>query len=152
MFFLTITNCFLIFFTSSAGSGDSLQCLLPDGTSCPKALCPKNTVVYICNMPPLNSQLGYIKWNFSTAVGNWGNCSAGFITFRQPIIAQGCTNKICGKYTGSIVTPCTMAKLTVMITSELNGTVIQCQNIDATGSNMSILGTSSIVISGECIY
>ena len=158
MFFLTMTHCFIIFCTPSAASVDSLQCLLPDGTSCPKALCPNSTVVYICNMPPLNSQLGYIKWNFSMAVGNWGNCNAGYMVLSQPIITQGCTNQStpCGQYTGAIVTPCTMTSLTVMITQHLNETIIQCQNINSTikGTiiSMSILGTSSIIISGECIY
>ena len=60
----------------STGSVDSLLCLRPDGTSCPKFVCPNTTVIYSCNLPPLNSQLGYIKWNFSTILGN---CSAGYI-------------------------------------------------------------------------
>ena len=149
---------YIFFCTASASSFDSLQCLLPDGTSCPKSLCQNNTIDYIWNTPPLNSQLGYTKWNFSSVVGNWGNCNAGYMLLQQPIIAQGCTNqsKPCGQYTGSIETPCTMTSLTVMITQDLDGTIIQCQNINSTISgttnSRSILGASSIVISGECIY
>ena len=45
--------------------------------------------------------------------------------------------------------PCTMASLAVMITQDLNGTIIQCLNIDTLG-NMNLLGTFSIVVSGKC--
>ncbi|KAL5494262.1 hypothetical protein EMCRGX_G015559 [Ephydatia muelleri] len=125
------------------GGVDSLQY---DGTSCPKSLCPNTTVIYSCNLPPLNSQFGYIKWTFSTIMGN---CSAGDIALRQPIFTHECTEqtRTCGKYTGSMFIPCTMTSLAVMITQDLNGTIIQCLNIDTLG-NMNLLGTSSIVVSG----
>ena len=45
--------------------------------------------------------------------------------------------------------PCNMTSLAVMITQDLNGTIIQCLNIDTLG-NMNLLGTSSIVVSGKC--
>ena len=116
--------------------------------SCPKSLCPNTTVIYSCNLPPLNSQLGYTKWSFSTIMGN---CPVGYIALRQPIFTQGCTEqtRICGYYTGSMFMPCTMTSLAVMITQDLSGTIIQCLNIDTLGS-MNLLGTSSIVVSGKC--
>ena len=45
--------------------------------------------------------------------------------------------------------PCTMTSLAVMITQDLNGTIIQCSNVDTLGS-INLLGTSSIVVSGKC--
>ncbi|KAL5494266.1 hypothetical protein EMCRGX_G015563 [Ephydatia muelleri] len=121
---------------------------VPIDVCCPKSLCPNTTVIYSCNMPSLNSQLGYTKWSFGTIVGN---CPVGNIALRQPIFTHECTEQIrtCGKYTGSMFIPCTMTSLAVMITQDLNGTIIQCLNIDTLGFK-NAPGTPNINIAKDC--
>ena len=127
---------------------DSLQCLLLDGTSCPKTLCPNSTVIYLCSLPPRISQQGVSRWSLGTIIGN---CPNGVIDLRQPIATNDCIvnqTTTCGPYNGSLLIPCAVTTLTVMVTQSLNGTIIQCQNFNDLNYNTEILGSTTIVVSG----
>ena len=140
-------SCSITIFT---GGVDSLQCLLLDGTSCPKTLCPNSTVIYLCSLPPRISQQGVSRWSLGTIIGN---CPNGVIDLRQPIATNDCIvnqTTTCGPYNGSLLIPCAVTTLTVMVTQSLNGTIIQCQNFNDFNYNTEILGSTTIVISGKC--
>ena len=132
---------------------ESLQCLLQDGTSCPTNLCPNSTVLYICDIPPLSSQLGFSVWSFSRTAGN---CTMREIFLLQPktFPSASCTTNQttpCGQYTASISTPCTTMSLLVRVTQDLNGMIIHCLNLDASsGSTVDLGHTSITVAAGKC--
>ena len=85
-----------------------------------------------------------------------GSCSSGYIALRQPILTNDCINNqsgTCGQYTGSMLVPCKTTSLAIAVTQNMNGTVIQCQNFNATSTNTELLGNTSIVVSGgKCTY
>ena len=85
-----------------------------------------------------------------------GNCFRGYVVLRQPILTNDCIKNqsdTCGQYTGSMLVPCKTTSLAVAVTQNMNGTIIQSQNLYATSTNTELLGNTSIVVSGgKCTH
>ena len=127
-----------------------LVCQFPNGTSCPKAVCPNTTLNFICNIE--TQQLGHTIWLLPN-----GTCRAlrddDRIGLLQPIYA-GCNpssssqHGTCGPFSAQTVATsgCVNSSLSVIATQQLNGAEVKCMNYG--GHNYSPVGNATISITG----
>ena len=130
-----------------------LVCQSNDGTSCPKTVCPKTTLQFICNVETW--QLGYTLWLLPN-----GSCeqsdylSSNRIALLQPAYAGRCSptsssqHGTCGPFYAETVASsgCVNSSLSVTATQSLNGTDIKCMNYD--GSNLFPVGNTTLSVTG----
>lgn len=131
--------------TSLELTGQFLPCNQSTGLSCPNMLCPNSSVIYTCE---ITNPRGITQWTFPT-----GTCtnSGDMIALNQDTLLN-CVKQVavCGPFAATNNVPtngaCTTSTLSVLVTNQLNGTMITCSN--AGGAYRDIIGYATITLAG----
>ena len=131
------------------GVSEYLVCQFPNGTSCPKVVCPNTTLNFICNIK--TQQLGNTMWLPNGTCRD--NPYPDRIALLQPLYA-GCNpssssqHGTCGPFSAQTVATsrCVNSSLSVIATQQLNGAEVKCINYG--GHNHSPVGNATIPVVG----
>ena len=119
----------------------SFTCSVGSGAACPLAFCPGDEVTYTCDVGTL---MGASEWRLPN-----GTCGDSVISLFQ---FGTCSTDAdtCGPFSAANDgTNCLVSSLTVTASTDLNNTLIQCNNVDLS-NNPTEVDSAVLSIAGLC--
>ena len=130
----------------------TLPCQLTGGTSCPTMICPNTAVNYSCSV---ESIARYTNWDVPLV----GGCRDTPLTLEQAPSApeQSCltSSETCGPFTVTNTPPltsnvyCLTSTLSVVVTSEMDGRMVECYNYTSSSNTKILVGNAAISVVGK---
>ena len=141
LYFTLNINSLSLFFLST--DAQSFTCSVGSGEACPVAFCHGDEVTYTCDVGTI---MGVTEWNLPD--GTCGSPSTIVLTqFGGCSTATGTCGPFSAANDGSDGTNCLVSSLTVTASTDLNNTLIQCNNVDLM-NNPTQVGSTVLTIAG----